>query len=205
MNILAIGSHPDDLEYGCGGTLIKFKNAGHKIFLFVLTKGEVGGDPEKRFSEQKKVAARLGAKLFTGNFGDTKIQLTKELINNIEHIIKKTSPNLIFGHYPEDTHQDHRNVAQATITATRYARNVLFYEVPTSINFSPSVFVDVRKTIKQKFLILGMHRSQVQATKVAGLSILESSRSCTIFRGFQNRVKYAEGFTPLRLALDFNI
>jgi len=205
MNILAIGSHPDDLEYGCGGTLLKFAKKRNKIFLLVMTKGEVGGDPKTRTDEQKKSADFLNAKLFWGNYQDTKIPLSKELITKIEQIIQISKPTLIFVHYPEDTHQDHRVVSQATITATRYIRNVLFYEVPTTVNFTPTVFVDIGSTIKQKLNLLKIHKSQVYQTRVAELSILESANSCAIFRGFQNRVKYAEGFMPLRLALDFNL
>ncbi|MEW6042427.1 MAG: PIG-L family deacetylase, partial [Elusimicrobiota bacterium] len=123
----------------------------------------------------------------------------------VEFAIKKVKPTLIFVHFPEDTHQDHRNVSQATITATRYVRNVLFYEVPTTVNFSPTVFVDVGRFIKEKEKLLKNHLSQVHATRVAGLSILESVNAAAIFRGFQNRVKYAEGFVPLRLALDFDL
>ena len=38
MNILAIGAHPDDIEFGCGGALIKFAEKGHNVFLLVLTR-----------------------------------------------------------------------------------------------------------------------------------------------------------------------
>jgi len=205
MNILAIGSHPDDLEYGCGGTLLKFAKKRNKIFLLVMTRGEIGGDPKIRIKEQKKSADFLNAKLFWGHYQDTKIPLSKELITEIEQIIQMSKPTLIFVHYPEDTHQDHRVISQATITATRYIRNVLFYEVPTTVNFTPTVFVDIGPTIKQKLSLLKIHKSQVYQTRIAELSILESANSCAIFRGFQNRVKYAEGFVPLRLALDFKL
>jgi len=39
MNILAIGPHPDDIEVGCAGTLIKYAQRGHKVFLLIITKG----------------------------------------------------------------------------------------------------------------------------------------------------------------------
>lgn len=42
MNILAIGAHPDDIEFGCGGSLIKYKEKGDNVFLMVLTDGELG-------------------------------------------------------------------------------------------------------------------------------------------------------------------
>jgi LmbE family N-acetylglucosaminyl deacetylase len=203
MNILVIGSHPDDFEYGCGGMLLKLSSIGAKINILVMTLGELGGDPQIRKKEQEKVAKILKAKLFFGNFSDTQIHLSKELINYIEQTIKKISPNLILVHYPEDTHQDHRNVSQATITATRYIRNVLFYESPTSINFSPTVFIDIGDVLDKKVELLKTHRSQVNSTKVKGLSIIEGATACAIFRGYQTRVKYAEGFVPLRFSLDF--
>ena len=43
MNILAIGAHPDDIELGCGGTLIKASKEGHKIYLYTLTRGGSAG------------------------------------------------------------------------------------------------------------------------------------------------------------------
>ncbi|MCX7716203.1 MAG: PIG-L family deacetylase [Endomicrobia bacterium] len=204
MKILVIGSHPDDFEFGCGGTLIRFAKKA-QIYILVMSKGEVGGDPQVRTNEQYKVCKKLNATLFWGGFYDTKIELGKKLIDTIENVIKQVSPSLIFTHFPEDTHQDHRNVSEATITATRYIRNVLFYETPSSIEFTPTVFVDISKVINQKLYLLKLHKSQIFATRIRGLSIIEAAKSTAIFRGYQNRTKYAEGFAPLRLALDFVI
>ncbi|MCX7956852.1 MAG: PIG-L family deacetylase [Endomicrobia bacterium] len=202
MKILVIGAHPDDIEFGCGGTLIELSKKS-KIYFLVMTCGEVGGVPDVRKKEQQSVCKSLGAKLFWGDYKDTKIILDKVLIDKIEHIIDITKPGIIFTHYPEDTHQDHRNLSMATITATRYIRNVLFYETPSSINFSPTVFVDIDKCIDKKINLVKLHKSQVNATKIKGLSIVEAVISTAIFRGYQNRVKYAEGFVPLRLTLNY--
>ena len=60
MNILAIGSHPDDLEYGCGGTLARYAAAGHSITMLVLTGGEQGGGAETRQQEQRAAAGSSG-------------------------------------------------------------------------------------------------------------------------------------------------
>jgi len=203
MNVLVIGAHPDDLEFGCGGTLIKLRNRGYKISLLVMTYGEEGsGGKEVRKREQEKNAYLLKAKLYWGNKPDTNVVLNKELIMLIEEMIKRLSPEVIFTHFYNDTHQDHRNVSVATITATRYIRNVLFYEVPTSIEFSPTVFVNMEEEVlKEKLRLLKGHKSQVYATRVHGLSILESAKATALYRGYQNRVKYAEGFVPLRLSL----
>ncbi|MBI4051258.1 MAG: PIG-L family deacetylase [Elusimicrobia bacterium] len=205
MKILGIGSHPDDLEFGCGGTFYKLSRAGHQVHLLIMTSGEVGGDSKTRRAEQEKSAKILGAKVFWGGFRDTDIPLTRELIDTIESHVRKIKPDIIFTQYFEDTHQDHRKVSQATTTATRYNRNVLFYEVPTSMNFTPTVFVDIGSVLNQKLAVLKAHRSQVYQTRVPKLSILESAKSTAIFRGYQDRIKYAEAFLPLRLTLDLNL
>ena len=48
MNILAIGAHPDDIEIGCGGMLIKAVKNGHSVYLYNITQGEKAGDPQQR-------------------------------------------------------------------------------------------------------------------------------------------------------------
>ena len=200
MKIFVVGPHPDDLEYGCGGTLCKLAKSGHKINLLVMTKGQLGGNEKVREKEQEKSAKILKANLLWGGFTDTQIPMMKSTINMIESHIKDIKPDVIFCPFPEDTHQDHRAVAQATITATRYIPNVLFYEVPTSVDFSPpNVFVDIGKVFKNKIQLLKAHKSQVFSTRVADLSILETTHATALFRGMQNRVKYAESFVPLRL------
>jgi LmbE family N-acetylglucosaminyl deacetylase len=51
MNILAIGAHPDDIELGCGGLLLKASRQDrHNIFMYTLTRGGASGDPEQRNS-----------------------------------------------------------------------------------------------------------------------------------------------------------
>ncbi|MCB4790984.1 MAG: PIG-L family deacetylase [Elusimicrobia bacterium] len=200
MKILAIGSHPDDIEFGCGGTLCKLSRNGHKINILVMTKGHHGGDERIREKEQEKSAKMLNAKLIWGGFTDTQIPIVKSTINLIEHHIKEIQPDIIFVPFREDTHQDHRAVSRATLTATRYIKNVLFYEGPTTVNFSPaSVFVDIGSVFNNKLKLLKAHKSQVFATRIADLSILESVHATAVFRGLQNRVKFAESFVPLRM------
>jgi LmbE family N-acetylglucosaminyl deacetylase len=203
MNILVISPHPDDLEYGCGGTLVKYSRKGHKIHLMYMTAGEMGGDPKVRRREAERAAKLLKAQIYWAGFTDTNIPLAKETINRIEEVIRKVRPTLIFTPYYNDTHQDHRYTSQATFTASRYSRNVLFYEVPTTVDFNPTVFVDIGSVLPQKLALLRAHRSQVFQTKVPGLSILENARSTAVFRGTQHRVRFAEGFHPARLTLDF--
>jgi LmbE family N-acetylglucosaminyl deacetylase len=200
MNILAIGAHPDDIEFGCGATLMKYSDKGHGVYLFVATDGSIGGDPEVRKKEQEEAARFLGAKeIYFGALKDTELVDNRDLITKIEEVIKKVNPNTVFLNYPNDVHQDHRALAQAGVSATRYIREVLFYEVPTTHHFDPDIFVDIHDVLDRKLQLLKIHGSQVNRTRVENLSILESVQSCANFRGYQGRVKYAEGFKPMRL------
>ena len=203
VNILAIGAHPDDIEFGCGGALIKYTQKGHRLFLLVMTGGGLGGSSSVRAQEQKASGKILGAeKIYWGGYEDTHLVMDIDLISKIEAVIAEVKPDFIFCNFPDDTHQDHRHLAQAIMSATRYIRNVLFFEGPTTQNFNPQVFVDISDTLDDKVEALKTHRSQVMKTNIEDLSIVEVARSSANFRGIQGRVKYAEAFHSLRLFIN---
>jgi LmbE family N-acetylglucosaminyl deacetylase len=203
-NILAIGAHPDDIEIGCGGTLAKLKEEGHSLSLLIVSDGSAGGKSDIRRKEQKASAKILGVDhIYWGGIKDTEIVISKSIIKEFENIIQQVSPDYIFINYPDDTHQDHRHLAQIAISATRYVQNVLFYETPTSNNFQPDIYMDLgEKYLQIKHQLLYAHKSQVDKTNIANLSIIDVATSNAQFRGTQGRVKYAEAFKPLRLFLD---
>ena len=203
VNILAIGAHPDDIEFGCGGTLIKYTQKGHRLFLLVMTQGGLGATTATRMAEQMDSKEIMGAEdIYWGGYEDTHLIVDKELIGKIEDVIKDVRPDFIFCNFPDDTHQDHRHLAQAIMSATRYIRNVLFFEVPTTQNFKPHVFVDIADSLDKKIQALKAHRSQVMKTNIEDLSIVEVARSSANFRGIQGRVKFAEAFHSLRLFIN---
>src|SRR3989338_3401862 len=110
MNVLAIGAHPDDIEFGCGGTLLKYNDKSHKIFLLILTKGEFGGDPHIRTREQEAAADFLGSKdLFWGGFKDTELVGNAQLISKLDEVLRAVRPDVVFLNYWDDVHQDHRS------------------------------------------------------------------------------------------------
>lgn len=203
MNILAIGAHPDDIEFGCGGALVKYADRGHFLSVLVMTSGDHGGDSGIREKEQLDSNRILGVKqIHWGGYQDTYLQVDHNVISNIEGVIGEVRPDFIFCHYPDDTHQDHRHLANAVVSATRYIRNVLFYEGPTTQNFNPQIYVDISDTLERKLQTLEAHRSQVDKTNIPNLTILELARSTANFRGIQGRVKYAEAFSSLRLFIN---
>jgi len=203
MNILALGAHPDDIEFGCGATLAKYANNGHTVYLMVMTRGEKGGDGEERATEQKKAREILMAKkVFWAGFLDTFPPPQKDMIDAIERVIANVDPNMIFVNFGDDTHQDHRELSSALNSAARNIRNVMYYEVPSTQNFAPKVFVDIEKFIDIKKQALMAHHSQMMKTNIEGLSILEISRSLANYRGIQGRMRFAEAFCPERLIIN---
>jgi len=206
MNILAVGAHPDDIEVGCGGTLIKYAQRGHNIFLLLISKGEMGGDAEVRFKEQMKAAEIIGARdVFWGGITDTELlNRGNEIIHTVERYIQEIQPSFIFVNFFDDTHQDHRTVNRSVLSAARYVRNVMFYEVPTTNNFTPNVFVDIGSVLDLKLEALKAHASQVMKTNIEDLSIMDIARSSAHFRGVQGRVPLAEGFVSERLFINID-
>lgn len=203
VDILAIGAHPDDIEYGCGGTLVKYVKAGHRVFLFIATHGTFGGVGSIRSEEMEASAKRMGASdLFWGGYTDTQIPMSQDLISEIEVIIGRVKPRFIFTHWRDDTHQDHRNLTACTLAATRYIPNFLFYESPSSQNFNPNVYVDISEVLDEKIELLKTHASQISKTNIEETTIIDIAASAATFRGIQARVKRAEGFVSQRLLIN---
>ncbi len=205
MKILALGAHPDDIEFGCGATLMRFARNGHEVNLYIATNGELGGDPIIRAREQEAAADYMGVRhIFWGGYPDCRLPDMAELVAGVESVIHDVRPDYIFVHNSEDTHQDHRFLASATLSATRYIPNYLFYEGPTSVNFHPNVYVDITGYLDAKLELLKKHASQVSKVNVnmPEISILDIAASTARFRGIQGRMKTAESFSSLRLFID---
>src|SRR6185503_18570573 len=133
MNILAIGAHPDDIELGCGGTLLKASRQGHNVYMYTLTRGGSAGQVIRR---------------------------ANELVNSIEFFIKKAKADIVYTHPLNDNHHDHRAIAQATMEAGRFIPNIFGYENPSTRNFNPTMYYDITETIDAKVKLIILHESQ---------------------------------------------
>jgi len=208
VNILAIGAHPDDIELGCGGLLIKSARQGHNVYMYSLTRGGAGGDSKQRSEELARSARFIKAKqLWIDNFEDSKLTVTNDLINHIEFFIHKANPDLILTHSHGDVHHDHRAIALATLEAARFNSNVLSYEIPLSRNFDPKVFVDISEVVNEKVELIEIFWSQqsklyLKANAIKGLAE---------YRALQSRlntsIKYVEAFEVMKICLtnDFKL
>ena len=165
-NILAIGAHPDDVELGTLGSLIKWSKHG-RITMVVCSNGEKGSskDQEKtnhRVEEAKRSARACDAEIIFLGLEDGAIPNNLETVSKLDQIIRDVKPDRLLVHHPDDVHQDHRNVALSTISAARRTKEVLFYETPstTRSSFQPNFYVNISLEIDAKFKVLQIHQSQ---------------------------------------------
>ena len=160
MVILAVGAHPDDIEFGCFGTLAKLSK-DTSIHFIILSAGELSGPKNKRIQECKQSAKLLNAKLTLLDYSDGGIPVDAEIIDKLKGYVEKIAPDTVFTLYPQDTHQDHRNTSKLTISSCKNVNEVLFYEVPsTEKEFHPNVFYDVTDYFHLKEKGLRCHKTQ---------------------------------------------
>ncbi len=211
-NILAIGAHSDDVEFGCYGTLIKHKHRGDNITIVIMSKGDVKHSVSKKIlrsesesiSESIQSAKLFGFKLIQFDYTDTKIPFTVDTISDLERIIVNSNIDTIYTHWGGDTHQDHINTLNSSIAAARMINNVLCYEqipIPrVSINYPvANYYVDISDVMNKKIEACLCHKSQVDKYLDSGLDMIEGLSILAKYRGNQIGVKYAEAFDLLKM------
>ena len=130
MDLMAIGAHPDDIEVGCGGLLIKMAKRGYRTGLVYLTRGEIGtgGTPEIREKEARNAAEIIGATILTTlDFGDCQVADTYENRLTVAQLIRRHKPKIVLapywkgGHGKRQGHPDHLATGMIVINAANYA------------------------------------------------------------------------------------
>ena len=203
--IVCIGGHPDDPESGCGGTLAKFAAAGNEVTIIYLTTGEAGivGKSHNeaaviRKQESINACNILGAKpVFAGQIdGDT--IMNSEWVNKMHGLINAEQPDIVFTHWPLDSHKDHQVASLLTVQSWMRAKNkwpLYFFEVcagEQTLSFHPTDYVDISDTQEQKRKAVYCHASQdPDAIYTCGHAAMED------FRGRELGVKAAESFVRM--------
>jgi LmbE family N-acetylglucosaminyl deacetylase len=186
---LAIGAHPDDVEFGCGGTLAKWAAAGCAIHHLVCTDGAKGSwDPSEdtarlvalRQEEQRAASRALGGKgevVFLG-WPDGELESGLRQRWEVAYWIRVVQPDVVLGHDPWKRyrlHPDHRNAGLLAVEGIVAARDPHFFPEQRVAHHRPSALLlweadepdhteDVSDYVEAKFNALMEHRSQLRST-----------------------------------------
>ena len=199
MKILVLAAHPDDEVLGMGGLLKKFSMSEHDVKVVFLARGimarrsddydnstkysisaKLMGDMEEQITnlqkDAKKALSILGVKnIQFEDFPDNEMDMISnlEITKKIETIIDEFVPDTVYTHSQHDINVDHRQIYDATITATRPKKNssvkeVISFEVPSSTEwyfpqkFSPNIFVDISKELKFKLKAMQAYKNELR-------------------------------------------
>lgn len=209
MKVLAIGAHGDDIEIGCGGTLLKKRerDPDAKLYMTVATLNTVEpGNTAVRREEEERAAKMLGAELVTGpaDFVESRLEF-RPILQLLDRWLEEIGPDEIFVHWENDSHQDHIIVARAVFAATRRTRaSVFMYESMTSIAFSPTIFVDVTPQMARKAELIDCFVSQVTEERMAdGFDLTKRMHAAARYHGVVANMECAEGFIPYRITKEY--
>ena len=206
MNILAVGAHWDDIELGCGLTLKRLADNGHKIFSVVVCSSLYGKNENEGMSEED--ALEFGTNSFkiigatylaTPKQPNSKLTYNKEIMIALEELARENKIDLIFTHWFGDVNTDHKATWEISRTAFRNVKNFVMYQSNSYNdhvnNFKPNLFFSFNKeqyNLKEK--ILSQYKNEWSKRE-------QFDREK--FWGFLSGNDYAEGFQISKLT-DFN-
>jgi LmbE family N-acetylglucosaminyl deacetylase len=194
MNILAVGAHPDDIELGCGGALLKHLKRGDNVFVLVMTNGEQGNHALNK-QECKSSLSLLSIpheNIIFANFPDGYLEDNQQIVNFIEEIINSKKITRVYTHHPDDRHQDHRNCSNAVSSAARKVPEIFLFQGPSTKNqFDPHYFIEISEELLVKKLeALNFYKTQIDK----GIVDLNWIKTLASLHGFSQNKKYAEAF-----------
>jgi LmbE family N-acetylglucosaminyl deacetylase len=186
---MAIGCHPDDIEFMMAGTLIRLKRAGWEIHYLNVSDGALGTDklPAEeitriRRSEAMSAAELIGAVYHASLARDLALFYDKDTLAKVAAVVREVAPEVILTHYPFDYMEDHSNVSRLAVSAafTRGMTNfetdpqrpittqpvALYHAMPYGLRdplrrpVTPDFYVDITSAIDLKTDMLACHKSQ---------------------------------------------
>lgn len=188
---LFIGSHPDDIELSCGGTICKLKEQGHEIQIIALSFKY----HEVLSNEFEQAAKFLGVEGIIGSY-DVRCFSTQApaIADNILNDIECFEPDYVFTHDEADKHDDHWITAREVKRV--WSGNLITFLHPWNGNPNPNYFVEItEEQLSLKIELLKIYYSQSGRSYMSG----EFIRSQSVFHGAQIGRKFAEAFKIQRL------
>lgn len=161
LRIVCLGAHSDDIEIGCGGTVLRFlsERPGSEVTWVVFSATGVR-EPEARASAEDFTAGAAKRTVLTKSFRESYFPAAWAGVKDaLEEIRRGVEPDVVLTHHPRDLHQDHRVVAELTWNTFRN-HLVLEYEIPKYEGDlgNPNCYVPLsRQTADRKVELLLRH------------------------------------------------
>ncbi len=209
--ILAVGAHPDDIEFGCGAVLLKEIDQGNRVVMLVLSKGEAGsnGVPAERVEEAQEAARLMGAEIeFIDMGGDAHLECKPANSIEIARRIRLHKPSIVVAPLiHKNQHPDHWKAGRLTSEASRLARygglaelhelpvhriGHLYYYGITGLgsqaceNMAASLVIDISEMHERWNELMKCHRSQLNT-----LNYLELQNTRARLLGIEIGTEYA--------------
>lgn len=226
LDVLAFGAHPDDVEFGCGGTLLKFISEGKKVGIIDLTEGELGtrGSVDIRYKESALAAEILGLSARENlQMQDGFLENSREYQERIIKIVRKYQPDLVFCNAWEDRHPDHQKGAKLVsdscflaglpklstelggVRQLSWRPKHIFHYIQWK-DLTPDFVVDISSFMEKKVEVCAAYSSQIYnpdskepVTPTASKVFFDSIRYRAQELGRLSGVDFAEGFVSERL------
>jgi LmbE family N-acetylglucosaminyl deacetylase len=209
LKVACVGAHPGDPEAGPGGTLALFSAAGHSVSNIYFTRGEAGvlGKTHEeaaaiRTGEALDACKILGAKpVFAGQIDGASV-VDNEWVIRMERLIAEENPDLVFAHWPIDSHKDHQCASLLTVQVWMRAKvkfELYFFEVGTGVEtmtFHPTDYVDITQVQELKRRAVFCHVSQ-NPPKIYKPGVPGNQAIMEEYRGMQLGVRAAEAFVKM--------
>jgi LmbE family N-acetylglucosaminyl deacetylase len=203
LRVLALGAHSDDIEIGCGGTLLRLAGERELEVLWVVFCSTPPRAEEARHSAAQFLSGVASSRLVVGSHRDGFLPYRgAEVKDEFESLKQQFQPDLIFTHFREDRHQDHRLVSELTWNTWR-DHLILEYEIPKyDGDFgSPNFFAPLPASVLERKIDLVLRSFPSQAGK--GWFTADLFRAVARIRGMecQAEERLAEAFYVRKLVV----
>ena len=206
MNILAIGAHFDDIELGCGGSLVKHVKNKDKVCMYVVTDSEyefydgtIMRTKDVALKEGQNAARILGVdNLICEGLKTKELRYSVDLIEKIDKVIDDLNIDLVYTHWIHDVHQDHFAVGRATLNGARHVPRILMYRsnwYATNAHFNSNFFVDISPYIETKIEAIKAHKTEYQKFGEKWIVFVKHQNRNS---GIEMEVEYAEAFEAIK-------
>jgi LmbE family N-acetylglucosaminyl deacetylase len=203
-SLLCLGAHSDDIEIGCGGTVLKLLSANPEMSVhWVVLSADGARAAEARSSADRFLAGAAAVRIEVETFRERYFPYQPDLKEFFDDLGTRDRPDLVFTHHRDDAHQDHRVVADLTWNTFR-DHLILEYEIPKYDGDlgRPNVFVGLDESIARRKIqaVLDGFPSQADRYWFTAETFLGLLR----LRGVEARSPggYAEGFHARKLVLN---